>query len=51
LDQLPDECEVFLTYLVRVIAGDPEALAGVQGEKVGGGCGWFRALGLEVFKT
>lgn len=51
IDHLPDECEVFLAYLVRVVAGDPEALAGVQGDKVGGGAGWYRALGLEVFKT
>lgn len=51
LDQLQDECEVFLTFMVRVIAGDPEVMAGVQCEKVGGSCVWFRALGLEVFKT
>lgn len=51
LDQLQDECEVFLTFLVRVIAGDAEVLAGVQAEKVGGSCIWFRALGLEVFKA
>lgn len=51
LDRLPDECEVFLSFLVRVVAGDGEVLAGVQGEKLGGSCVWFRALGLEVFKA
>lgn len=51
IDQLPDQCEVFLAYLVRVVAGDSEALAGVQGDKVGGGLAWFRAMVLEVFKT
>ncbi|GHJ88999.1 hypothetical protein NliqN6_5401 [Naganishia liquefaciens] len=51
LDHLRDECEVFLTFLIRAIAGDAEVLAGVQVEKVGGSCIWFRALALEVFKA